>query len=51
MRNKLAFNVSSLGNCPFIFVLLLIAQIVSSQSISDFRIVSNTGDELVVEYT
>jgi len=51
MRNKLAFNVSSLGNCPFIFVLLLIAQIVSSQSIPDFRIVSNTGDELVIEYT
>lgn len=51
MRNKSTFNVSSLGNCPFIFIILLIAQVASSQSVLDFKITSNTSEEFVIEYT
>ncbi|MCX7761506.1 MAG: type IX secretion system sortase PorU [Candidatus Kryptonium sp.] len=52
MRNKIAFNVSSLGNCPFLFFLCLIlsAQISLSQGISDFKILSQNSEEIVIEY-
>ncbi len=51
MRKKLTFNVSSLGNRPFLFFLLifLLFQPLLSQN-SDFSIISQTQDEIIIEY-
>lgn len=51
MRNKLTFNVSSLGSCPFLFSFLLAFQITFSQNILDYQIISDTDESLVIEYT
>ncbi len=51
MLKTSTFNVSSLGNCPFLFILVfLFVQVVLSQNIPDFQIISQTGDEIVIEY-
>ena len=51
MLKTSTFNASSLGNCPFLFVLIFFVQTVISQNISDFRIISQSGEEIVIEYS
>ncbi|MFN3134040.1 MAG: type IX secretion system sortase PorU [Candidatus Kryptonium sp.] len=51
MLKTLAFNASSLGNCPFLFVLIFFAQTLISQNVPDFHIVSQSEEEIVIEYT
>lgn len=52
MRKKATFNASPLGNRPFLFVLLIFLsfQPLFSQSNDDFSIISQTQDELIIEY-
>ncbi len=52
MRKKLTFNASSLGNRPFLFLLLIFLspQLLFSQSNNDFSVISQTQDELIIEY-
>ncbi|CUS87496.1 hypothetical protein [Candidatus Kryptonium thompsonii] len=51
MLKTSTFNASSLGNCPFLFVLIFFAQTVISQNIPDFHIISQSGEEIVIEYS
>jgi hypothetical protein len=52
MQTNDAFNASSLGNRPFLFLFLIfISQLTSAQYLRDFSIVSQSSDEIVIEYT
>ena len=52
MRKSSTFNASSLGNCPFLFFLLiLLTQITRSQAVNDYIILSQDQNEIVIEYT
>ncbi len=52
MRKGPAFNASSLGNCPFLFLILTVLsfQFLFSQDARDFSIISQGQDEIVIEY-
>lgn len=51
MLKTLTFNASSRGNCPFLFVLIFFVQTLISQNVPDFRIISQSEEEIVIEYT
>ncbi|CUS97507.1 type IX secretion system sortase PorU [Candidatus Chrysopegis kryptomonas] len=52
MRKNSTFNASSLGNCPFLFLLLIfLTSNILSQSVNDYTIISQNQNEIVIEYT